>query len=101
MTMYDSAGKLREEFKELFKDGMTPRQVWWIVKMMKAARMYCRSNVAFDNFMNGVFRDIAEFRQVPKQDDQGRRYTGLEIKMIKPDGTGTIEVVADVEEWLD
>lgn len=29
MAMYDSANKLREEFKELFKDGMTPRQVRW------------------------------------------------------------------------
>lgn len=99
MTMYDSASKLREEFKELFGNGMTPRQLWWVVKMMKSARMYCRSNVAFNNFMNMVFRDIAEFRQVPKQDTQGRGYIGLEIRMIKPDGTaGETEVVADVEE---
>ncbi len=99
MSMYDSAGKLREEFKELFKDRMTPKQVWWVVKMMKSARMYCRSNVAFNNFMNAVFRGVAEFKQVHKQDDQGRGYTGLEIRMIKPDGTaGEIEVVADVGE---
>ena len=98
MTMYDSAGKLKEEFKELFKDGMTSRQLWWVVKMMKAARMYCRSNVAFNNFANAVFRDTAEFRQVQKQDAQGKGYTGLEIKMIKPDGTGTIEIVTDTEE---
>ncbi len=98
MTMYDSAGKLREEFKELFKEGMTPRQVWWVVKMMKSARMYCRSNTAFNNFMNMVFKGVAEFRQVPKQDSQGDKYTGLEIRMIKPDGSsGDVEVVADVE----
>lgn len=99
MSMYDSAEKLRKEFKELFKDGMSPKQVWWTVKMMKSARLYCRSNVAFNNFMNAVFRDIAEFRQVPKQDAQGKGYTGLEIKMIKSDGTaGETEVVSDVGE---
>jgi hypothetical protein len=98
MSMYDSAGKLKEEFKELFKDGMTLRQFWWVVKMMKAARLYCRSNVAFNNFLNSVFRGVAEFRQVPKQDAQGKGYTGLEIKMIKPDGAaGETEVVSDVE----
>ena len=99
MTMYDSADKLRKEFKELFKDGMTPKQVWWVVKMMKSARMYCRSNVAFNNFMNATFRGVAEFRQAPKQYAQGKGYTGLEIRMIKSDGTiGDTEVVADVEE---
>ena len=99
MSMYDSAGKLKEEFKELFKDGMTPRQVWWVVKMMKAARLYCRSNVAFNNFANSVFRGIAEFKQIPKQDTQGREYTGLEIRMIKTDGTtGDTEVMADIDE---
>lgn len=46
-----------------------------------------------------VFRGVAEFKQVPKQDDQGRGYTGLEIRMIKPDGTtGETEVVADIGE---
>ena len=98
MAMYDSAEKLKEEFKELFKDGMTTRQLWWVVKMMKAARLYCRSNVAFNNFMNFSFREVAEFRQVQKQDAQGKGYTGLEIKMIRPDGTSAIEVMADAEE---
>lgn len=99
MSMYDSAEKLRKEFKELFKDGMSPKQVWWVVKMMKSARLYCRSNVAFNNFMNAVFKDVAEFRQVSKQDLQGKEYKGLEIRMTKPDGTaGETEVVTDVEE---
>jgi hypothetical protein len=96
MTMYDSANKLREEFKELFKEGMTPRHVWWVVKMMKSARLYCRSNIAFNNFMNTVFRGVAEFKQVSKLDSQGKEYNGLEIRMIKPDGTvGDTEVIAE------
>ncbi len=47
--------------------------------------------MAFNNFI------IAEFRQIPKQDEQGKGYTGLEIKMIKTDGTTTTEVVEDME----
>lgn len=98
MTMYDSAGKLREEYKELFPNGLGLRQIWFVVKMCKAARLYCRNNIAFNNFMNTTFRGIAEFRQVPKQDAQGKGYTGLEIKMINPDGTaGETEVVTDIE----
>lgn len=40
MAMYDTADKLREESKELFKDGLSFRQLWWIVKMSKAVRLY-------------------------------------------------------------
>ena len=98
MSMYDSAGRLREEFKELFPEELSLRQIWLFVKICKAARLYCRNNVAFNNFMNAVFRDIAEFRQVQKQDVQGKGYRALEIKMIKPDGTGATEIMADVEE---
>lgn len=95
MAMYDSAEKLREEFRELFKDGLNFRQIWWLVKVCKAVRLYCKSNAAFDNFFNYVFKGMAEFRQVPKQDSQGKGYTGLEIKMIKPDGTFSTEVMED------
>lgn len=95
MTMYDSAGKLKEEFKELFPSGLSLRQIWFIVKMCKSVRLYCKSNVAFDNFFNAVFREIAEFKRVPKQDTQGRGYTGLQIKMIRPDDTSATEVMED------
>ena len=93
MAMYDSAEKLREEFKELFKDGLNFRQLWWVANMCKAVRLYCRSNVAFDNFMNSVFRGMAEFKQVHKQDAQGNGYIGLEIKVIRSDGTFSAEVM--------
>ncbi len=72
MSMYESAGKLREESKELFKDGLSFRQVWWVVKMMKVARLYCRSNVAFNNFMNDVFQGVSKFRQVEREGNDGR-----------------------------
>ena len=98
MSMHESANKLREESKELFKDGLTFRQVWWIVKMMKAARLYCRSNVAFNNFMNSAFGGIAQFRQVEREGLGGKKYMGLAVKMLKSDGTTAEEIVSGTEE---
>lgn len=98
MSMYDSAEKLKEELKELFPNGLTFRQVWFIVKICKAVRLYCRSNIAFNNFMNSTFKGIAEFRQVERQDPKGNIYPGLSVRMLKPDGTIAEEVVAGLEE---
>jgi hypothetical protein len=97
MSMYDAAEKLREESKELFKDGLSFRQLWWIVKMMKAARLYCRSNVAFNNFMNMIFKGTAKFRQVKREGVDGYEYIGLAVTMLKPDGSVAEEIVS-VEE---
>ena len=97
MSMYETAEKLRVEYKELFKDSLTFRQLWWVVKMMKAARLYCRGNVAFNNFMNSVFKDVAQFRQVEREGPAGKKYPGLAVKMLRPDGTGD-EIVAGTEE---
>lgn len=98
MSMDEKANKLRAEYKELFKDNLTFRQLWWVVKMMKAARMYCRSNVAFNNFMNSVFKDVAQFRQVEREGPAGKKYPGLAVKMLRPDGTTSEEVIAGTEE---
>ncbi len=97
MSMDETANKLRAEYKELFKDNLTFRQLWWVVKMMKAARLYCRSNVAFNNFMNSAFKDVARFRQVEREGPAGKKYPGLAIKMLRPDGTGD-EIIAGTEE---
>ncbi len=98
MSMYDSAEKLREERNELFKDGLSFRQVWWIVKMMKAARLYCRSNTAFNNFMNSVFDKAVKFRQIERESPDGKKYMGLMVTMLRSDGTVTEEVAPDMEE---
>lgn len=97
MSMYETAEKLRAEYKELFKDNLTFRQLWWVVKMMKAARLYCRGNTAFNNFMNSVFKDVAQLRQVEREGTDGHKYPGLAVKMIRPDGTGD-EIVTGTEE---
>ena len=98
MSMYESAGKLREESKELFKDGLSSRQIWFFVKMMKAARLYCRGNVAFNNFANAVFDGVAKFRQVEREGVGGKKYMGLAVTMLNPDGTTKEETVAGTEE---
>ena len=98
MAMYDTAQKLREESKELFKDGLSFRQVWFLVKMMKAARLYCRSNVAFNNFMNEIFKGTAKFRQVEREGLGGKKYMGLAVTMLNSDGTTKEEVVSGAEE---
>ena len=98
MSLSDSTERLREESKELFKDGLSFRQVWWIVKMMKAARLYCRSNVAFNNFMNMIFNGTAKFRQVEREGLDGKKYMGLAVTMLKPDGTDAEEIIAGTYE---
>lgn len=98
MSMYDTSEKLKGEYKELFKDGLSFRQLWWIVKMMKAARMYCRSNAAFINFLNSTFKDIAKFGLVEKEGVGGKKYMGLSITMLKSDGTTAEETVSGTEE---
>ena len=98
MSMNDASEKLREESKELFKDGLTFRQLWWVVKMMKAARFYCRSNTAFNNFMNMTFKGTAKFRQVEREGSGGKKYMGLAVTMLRPDGTSADEIVAGTEE---
>lgn len=98
MSMYDSAEKLREESKELFPGGLSFRQLWWVVKMMKAARLYCRSNVSFNNFMNSLFKDTAKFRQVEREGPGGNKYMGLAVTMLKSDGTTAEEIVTGTEE---
>ena len=94
MAMYDTAGKLRKEREELFPDNgiatpqrLTQRQLWFIVKVAKGARLYCRTNKAFNNFFNTIFKGVATFDQVVKVKPGGDVYEGLQITMSMPDGS--------------
>jgi hypothetical protein len=98
MGMNETAEKLRDEREELFKDGLSSRQIWFIVKAMKAARLYCRSNAAFNNFMNSMFQGAAKFRQVEKENVGWGKYMGLSITMLNSDGTTKEEIDTDTEE---
>lgn len=87
MSMYDSAERLKKEFAELFPDRLTYRQLWWITKLAKGVRLYCRSNVAFNNYFNQVFAGIAKFEQITKTKPGGETYPGLKITLRNKDGT--------------
>ena len=105
MSMYDTAGRLRKEYEELFPDNgivapqrITRRQIWFIVKVAKGARLYCRSNKAFNNFFNTIFKDVAVFDQVEKIKPGGDKYEGLQITMLMPDGSEVSDNGGDDDE---
>lgn len=56
---------------------LTIEQLWWLVKFAKHVRGRCRSNVAFNNYMNRNFPH-ARFENVLKE-YSGRAYQGLKI----------------------
>ena len=72
--------QLRDEFKAAFGidvSEMTVRQLWFLTKFGKHVRGRCRSNKAFNNYMNRSFTG-ARFDEVQKE-WQGRTYMGLKI----------------------
>lgn len=87
MSMYSTAERLKKEFEEVFEGSMTYRQLWFIVKVAKGARLYCRSNAAFNNFFGSIFGKVARFEQVEKQKPNGEKYPGLKVTMKQRDGT--------------
>ena len=89
MGMYTVAERLKNEFGDCFGDEdsdfghISYRQLWFIVKVAKGARLYCRSNTAFNNFFNTIFGEVARFEQVKKvKPGSGEEYEGLQITMI-------------------
>ena len=86
--MYPAADRLKKEFGDCIGDGdsdfghISYRQIWFIVKVAKVARLYCRGNVAFNNFFNAIFGEVAEFKQVIKTKPGGEKYEGLQITMV-------------------
>lgn len=94
MSMYSKGGELKQEFEKLWPENgtvvparLTYRQMWFIVKVAKGARLYCRSNKAFNNFFNMIFGSVAEFSQITKVKPGGDTYEGLQIVIKNLDGT--------------
>ena len=100
MSMYEKASRLRRECEELFsgEHRLTRRQIWFIVKVAKGARLYCRSNKAFNNFFNTIFKGVATFDQVEKIKPGGDKYEGLQITMLMPDGSEVLDNGGDDDE---
>lgn len=96
--MHDSAERLRKDLAELFPEGFNFKQLWWIVKIAKGTRMYCRTNVEFNNYMNSIFSGKAKFEQVTKSGKDEKSYLGLQITMRTTDGSELTEVDNGWEE---
>lgn len=75
ITKVDSAGVAHTCMLEI--NMLTVEQIWWLVKFSKHVRGRCRSNAAFNNYMNRNFSH-ARFETVTKEYN-GKVYQGLKI----------------------
>ena len=64
--------------KDVIGQDPSPQTLWAISIFAKHCRKYCRTNAAFNNFMNRIFSH-ARFKQVQKIGKDGVGYPGLEI----------------------
>lgn len=88
MSMSQTAKRLKDDFENAWPKGtLSYRQVWFIIKVAKGARLYCRSNVAFNNFFGQIFGEFVTFKQVTKVKPGGEKYEGLQVTMKMSDGT--------------
>lgn len=72
--------EVQEEFNAVFPiklEDLSAKQLWWLVKFSKHVRGRCRSNAAFNNYMNRNFPH-AQFSTVSKEYN-GKIYQGLKI----------------------
>lgn len=77
-----------EEFEKAFgikREDMTPEQLMFLIRMIKSARTYCRSNSALYNMMN---RSFPNFRFTTVSDTwQGKPWDRLVITpKVKKEG---------------
>jgi len=76
MTMYEQANKLNDEFKVLFDKDMSKEDIInLIIHFGQIAKFRCRSNIAYKNFLDSVFRDIAKIDNV--------KIEGLDFEPLK------------------
>jgi hypothetical protein len=86
MMRFDGQEVAREFGSAFERDikGLTVRQLWWLVKMIKHCRGRCRSNAALYAYLNRNFPG-ALFREVPRVDEKTQEeYEGLEITLKEP-----------------
>ena len=82
MIRYDGK-EVVDGFQESFDRSITtitPKQMWWLVKVIKHCRGRCRSNAALNNYLNRSFPHL-RFSDIDKVDERtGETYKGLEIQ---------------------
>lgn len=74
MSMYESASRLNTDLQQLFNsvpvEQFTNDQRKTIINIMlrfgAVAKFRCRSNIAYENFVNACFNKVATFERVPQ-----------------------------------
>ena len=81
----------RRDFESQFGE-LNIEKLWTLVRFAKHVRMRCRSNKAFNNYVNACF-PYARFDTVDKERRDGTSYQGLSIRI----GENTMEESNDDE----
>lgn len=82
MSMYTQAEKLKSRFTSMFNE-MNIKQadreavIDLIIRFGQVAKFRCRSNTAYENFLEAVFSDLAVIRKEQRKTKDGRFYTVL------------------------
>ena len=87
MSMYESAQKINNDLNQLFNScyikEFTKEQRERILNIMirfgAVAKFRCRSNTAYDNFVNACFNNIANCKRVPLK--EGESFTVLQAEL--------------------
>ena len=85
--MYESADRINTDLKQLF--GSTPLESFNVkqreeilnimIRFGAVAKFRCRSNVAYENFINACLKDISNTKKVELKDG----YTIVQADMVK------------------
>ncbi len=66
------------DFEGTFGRKITKEELWWLVKVIRHCRQYCRNNAALKNYLAREFRDF-NFSMEEKTNKKGEDYMGLVI----------------------
>lgn len=88
MSMYESAERINNDLKQIFESSyykeFTIEQREWILNIMlrfgAVTKFRCRSNVAYDNFVNACLREIAIAKRVKEKENS--EYEVLRAEML-------------------
>jgi len=86
--MYESAGRINSDLRQIFESSyykeFTIEQREYILNVMlrfgAVAKFRCRSNIAYDNFVNACLKDIATAKRIKEKENS--EYEVLRAEML-------------------
>ena len=76
MSMYVEADKLKKRFK-----GFSEEQLNTVIRFGQVAKFRCRSNIAYRNFIEACFSEVADIVEETITTDSGESYTKIKAKI--------------------